>query len=283
MTPHRYGKEYVDLAMQGPFPSRIDPWAEKARYFHQVHVGMIGQFFVQLGDRLLERDYYASREVSLQIAEQGHPALPIYRKCSLDLTHKLDYTAVATALHANPGVTLQWDRPEQDAMYIKRNDGTLVTVVEVISPDFKADRHRVALYLQRRLELTHQRNVNVVELDLTRCHAHLLRDPLVESYPYHIAIYLPNTDVHFLGMSLDAPLENFALSLLDDGLLVDTHSAYSAAYQEVIAASQILFENNYAESKLPFPSLLSADERQTCLDAVAAWKAQLATLRPTDT
>ena len=62
-----YSDAYVDLLARGPFPGRIDLWAETGRYFHQIHAGIISALLEQLHLPLLRMGYVASREPDVAI------------------------------------------------------------------------------------------------------------------------------------------------------------------------------------------------------------------------
>ena len=57
----------INLMEQGPLPTHIDPWAEKGRYFHQLHPHIIGYLLDQISDGLYMRGYVVGRETSVQI------------------------------------------------------------------------------------------------------------------------------------------------------------------------------------------------------------------------
>jgi hypothetical protein len=279
MNGQPIAQAYLKLLETGPFPDRIDPWSEIGHYFHQLHASMIGVMIERLRLPLLERGYVASREASLQIADQGEPDVAVYEHEPVPAPPYFDYGAVATALQVNPGVAVNWNMPDIDAMFVHALDGGLVTVVEIISPSNKADRSRQAIYKQRRLALLEDQGVNVVELDLTRSVTHLFITPLADAHPYHIAIYLPHAPAWLIGMVLDQPLARFALPLKRDGLVVETHDIYREAYRQVSIAVQLRKDQRYTAAALPFPSLLTDAERQVCVDAVATWERELARVK----
>jgi hypothetical protein len=75
--------DYITLLTQGPFPDRIDPWAEVGYYFQQIHSCMIHELLEQLQPRLLPRGYVAGIEATHQTVEPEtdyqtgrHPRLP---------------------------------------------------------------------------------------------------------------------------------------------------------------------------------------------------------------
>jgi hypothetical protein len=58
---------------------------------------------------------------------------------------------------------------------------------------------------------------------------------------------------------------------------------YEYAYQLVTIAAQIDQDNHYQEDQLPFPSLLTDDQRQQALEAVEKWRERLTQLRSEQT
>jgi hypothetical protein len=273
---------YREYHLAGPFPHRFDPWVEKGYYFHQLHGAMIGELMRRLRDPLLDMGYVATREVSLQITEQGQqPDVAIRRRQRFPaLPVTAGYGTLAAEIEVNPGVAIEWDMPELDALFIKRlADGVLVTVVEFISPGNKSDQAKARKYMRRRQALITEDSVNIVEIDLTRSRTRLFIASDAEAYPYHIAVYLPREPAHLIGMSFEQALERFALPLRGEVLKVDTQAIYTAAYQEIAASIQIYTDVGYQAAALPYPSLLTDVERERCLDAVAAWKAEVERLR----
>jgi hypothetical protein len=65
------------------------------------------------------------------------------------------------------------------------------------------------------------------------------------------------------------------LPLRSEIVPVELTAIYHQAYIEVSAPQQILKANHYTEDHLPFPSLLSEEERKALLAQVEAWKAAL--------
>jgi hypothetical protein len=49
MTAERYADAYVEHWSAGPFPGRIDPWAEAGHYFKQIHGGVISELLEDYG------------------------------------------------------------------------------------------------------------------------------------------------------------------------------------------------------------------------------------------
>jgi Protein of unknown function (DUF4058) len=273
---------YNERYLAGPFPNRVDPWAERGYYFHQLHGAMIGELMRRLRDPLLDTGYIATREVSLQISRKGQQSdLAIRRRQRFRAQPaSAGYSTLAAKIEINPGTAIEWDMPELDALFIKRlSDGILVTVVEIISLSNKADRVKVRKYLKRREELITEDGVNIVEIDLTCSRSRLFVTADAEAYPYHIAIYLPLEPARLIGMQVEQPLDRFALPLRGEVLSVDTQATYATAYQEISASIQIDTDVGYQMGALPYPSLMTDEERANCANITAAWKLEVARLR----
>ena len=110
---------YVQLRKRGPFPDSIDPWAEAAHYFHQIHAGMIGALLAEIQDPLLARGYQAGREASLQILTGREPDIFVHRAMDAPQSkHGWDYVLAAEELLANPGLTISGEI-DTDAIAIR--------------------------------------------------------------------------------------------------------------------------------------------------------------------
>lgn len=274
-----YSQQYVQALSIGPFPDQIDPWAESARYFHQIHGSMIGDLLERLRLPLLGLGYIAARETSLQIAERTQPDISIRnRRSSNPRETKWDYATAAAAAMVEPGIVIEDVTPELEAVYITRMGGELVTVIEVVSPGNKDLLADMEFYQQRRERLVKDQGINVVELDLTRSVKRLIRDLTVMSYPYHLALHLPD-DTRLIGLEYGQPLKSFALPLHNEVIVVDTQAVYRAAYQQASIAAQIEEGKGYSEDKLPFPSLLTLNQRRDAIKTVNEWQASLERLR----
>jgi hypothetical protein len=278
----RYSEEYVQHLRQGPFPGQIDPWAEDGRYFQQIHAGMIGILLEDLHLPLPARGYTAGREASLLIAGNREPDLNLWLNEPARQIQSWDYGAVAEALQVEPGLRVEMDEPELEAIYIRDSDtGELVTLVEIISPRNKISPGEMLLYTANRDALIRLRGVNVVEIDLTRSLKHLLSGSLAARYAYHIAVYLPGESARLIGVQYDEPIKSFALPLRQDALPVATQTVYDRAYHHASTASQMRREKHYSRDMLPFPSLLTEVQKQEALQTVQDWLTTLDDLRQT--
>jgi hypothetical protein len=274
----RFSTAYIQHLKNGPFPGRLDPWAEAGRYFQQIHSGMIDEILRQIQDPLLSMGYIAGKEASLQVLEGRQPDVFVQRT-SLEAEHvrQWDYETAAAEILAEPGIAAE--SAELLAIHIKdRRSSDLVTVVELISPRNKTEPDQMAQYQDRRSRLLINQGVNVVEIDLTRSVKRLFQHELTAHHPYLMVVYLPETWPRVIHAGLNQPLKRLALPLRADVIPVELQSAYDEAYRSAAVAGQILNANGYGESELPFPSLLTDDQRQMALDRVAEWQTQLAQL-----
>lgn len=280
MAKKRFSTAYVEHRQQGPFPGRIDPWAEIGRYFQQIHAGMIGELLKQIQKPLLEMGYEAARETSLQIAEQREPDIYVrYTNSPEAPMPEWDYVASAQQILAEPGVMIEGQEPELHAIFVRDfESGDLVTVVEIVSPSNKNEKSQILDYGERRERII-RKGINVMEIDPTRSIKRLLQDVYVTTYAYHVAVYVPPQAPRVIGIDFGQPLKRVALPLRGEVIGMELQAAYDTAYQEPSIAGQIYSEGNYTEAALPFPSLLTPDQRREALVAIATWKGELERLK----
>jgi len=276
-----YSDQYVEHQSRGPFSGRVDPWAEAGRYFQQIHSGMIDSLLVQMKPDLNRRGYIVGKEVSLQIAEGREPDIFVQRAMDRSPTMPaLDYELAAAEVLANPGVIMEAD-VRLEALHIKQLDhNDLVTVVEIISPSNKDRPSTLTEYRARRERLLLDHGVNVVEIDLTRSMKRLVYDLIAVQHAYHVAIYMPGVSPRFVGIDYGQALERVALPLRGEVFAVELQRAYDRAYQLGDIAAQIDKETHYLEEAIPFPSLLSDQQRAEALRTAAAWREKLDQLKP---
>lgn len=269
----------IALFEAGPFPGRIDPWAEAARYFRSIHSEMISALLADIRAPLLEMGYVAGRETSLQIAEGREPDIHIRQEQRAEVLPRWNYEVAAAEVLAEPGVIIH-DEAEFEALHIwDMQTGNLVTVVEIVSPGNKTRDHEITAYRERRARLLLERGVNVVEIDPTRSVKRLTANSETRAFAYHIAIFLPGEPVRIVGIAFEAPLSRIALPLRGEVIPVELHNAYRRAYRQTTTAWHIHHEGRYTEDDLPFPSHLTEAQRRDALEAVARWQQELAQLR----
>lgn len=270
--------QYVEHYKRGPFPGQMDAWAEAGRYFQQIHASMIDSLIDSMQDMLIEMGYEAGREVSLQIVQNRQPDIYVWQDEAAQ-SKAWSYAAAAEKIQFEPGTAILIEEPELDAIHIVDSSGTLVTVIEIISPRNKTNTHDMQVYQSQRATLFLRQNVNVVEIDATRSVKRLLPHALTASYPYHIGIFVPGDMPRVLVNELDQPLKKVALPLRADVIGIDPQSAYDTAYQRVAIAGKVLKETRYSADSLPFPTTLTDDQRQHALAAVDQWRTELERLQ----
>jgi hypothetical protein len=91
-----FSQAEITLFEQGPFPGRIDPWAEAARYFRSIHSEMISALLTSLREPLLELGYVAGREPDIHI-----------RREQAEHTLRWNYELAAAEVLAEPGVAIE--------------------------------------------------------------------------------------------------------------------------------------------------------------------------------
>jgi hypothetical protein len=267
----KLSEKQLQLRQDGPFPNQIDPWAEKGRYFHQMHAHMITYLLDQLQRPINELGYVVGRESSVQITTT-QPDLFIETENNRP-SKSQKYSQVAATLELEAGAYLAQPDIELDRLFIQAIDtGALVTVVEFVSPNNKTRQSDMMTYQNRRDELR-QKGVNVVEIDFTRSIKRLLDDPITERYPYHIVIYPRDEAAYFIGMNLTDSPKTFALPLRDEAYPAELNSVYRQAYSNLLIAAQIQNAGDYSLDALPFP-LLFLESRQL-LEGVELWQGKL--------
>jgi len=278
-----YSDAYLDALERGPFPGRVDPWAEAGHYFQQIHSGMIEAFIQQLKPQLLTLGYIIGKEASLQIATQIE--LDIFIQRALDApkpTAKWDYALAAEETLAEPGVIITAEI-DLNALHIRELDtGRLVTIVELISPNNKTKPDQMTAYRDRRERLLIDHRVQIVEMDFTRSVKRLINTPYGQGVPYHVAVFLLWEAARLIGIDFGQPLKRIAIPLRAEVVPVETQAAYHYAYRSVTIAAQMLNDDGYGEGELPFPSLLTDAQRAEAIAAVAAWKSDLVRLRESE-
>jgi hypothetical protein len=276
----RLSPEVVSLLNRGPFPDRIDPWAEAGFTFQQIHGGMISALLQQLREPLASQGYFATREAALLISEARKPDIWIVDKSpDPEARPSWDYQVAAEGAHAEVGLAADVEALEGIHIYAQ-DGGELVTVLELVSPSNKTDLYHMSAYHDYRYRLLAQ-GVHVVEIDPTRSVKRLFDHRIAQIYAYHIAIHL-NDGRHFVvGSFYDQPLRRFALPLRQEVVALEPQAAYQASYREIGIADQLHHRSAYTEEHLPFPSLLTARDRAELLVRVEAWRERLAQLSAT--
>ncbi len=239
---------------------------------------MIGDLLTQIQDPLIELGYEAGRETSLQILERREPDIYVHREGStIASTPAWNYPEAAQQVLAEPGLAIDFELPELDAIYVRDfKSGDLVTIVAIVSPSNK-EQPVISEYGERRDRLI-RGGINIVEIDPTRSVKRLLQDALVATFAYHVAVYLPQQLPRVIGVDFGQPLKRVALPLRGEVVPMELQAAYDFAYQQSSIAGHIHSEDSYTEAKLPFRSLLTEEQSKEALRAVETWQQELARL-----
>jgi uncharacterized protein DUF4058 len=275
-----FSQAEINHVERGPFPGQIDPWAETGHYFKGIHSDMISNLIAMTKQPLFALGYFAGREASLQISEGREPDIHILRQdAPSERFRKWNYELAAAEVLAEPGVAVEIES-ELEAVHIRdTSSGDLVTVIEIVSPTNKISMVEITAYQERRTRLYLERGVNVVEIAPTRSIKRLTYNAMTAAYPYHISILLPGAGVRVAGVQWGQPLSRIALPLRDAVVPVELHDAYTGAYRQNTTAWHLQHDSHYSEDQLPFPSLLTAEQRGEALAAVHTWQAELERLR----
>jgi hypothetical protein len=275
-----FSQPEINHVEQGPFPGRIDPWAETGHYFKAIHSDMISNLIAMTKQPLFALGYVAGRETSLQIIEGREPDIHILRQAApQEHFRHWNYELAAAEILAEPGVLVEPEIELESIHIHEATSGDLVTVIEIVSPTNKIKAGEITAYQERRTRLYLERGINVVEIDPTRSIKHLTNNALTSSYPYHTAILLPGAAVRVAGIEWEQPLSRLALPLRGEAIAVELHDAYTRAYRQNTTAWHLDHDGHYTEDHLPFPSLLTSDQRAEALRTAAAWQAELERLR----
>jgi len=271
-------KTKFELVTEGPFPGRMDVWAEHEHYFHGLHEQLIGLIIASLREPLFNLGYVIGRETSLQMLKRVIPDLYIRDKTIQRGSWPVDYPTVAGELLAEVGVRID-NEPDLTAITIYQRDPyELVTMLEVVSPGNKNSNSDAEPYLKRRDELIVKQGVNIVEIDITRSYKHLFDHAITRHAPYHVAIYIPGHGVRVVPMGLQEPFKRIALPLREHVLPLDLAELYQTAYQQIGLADLMLSEGFYALKHLPFAALLTQAELDEAMQQVQAWQAAIQNL-----
>lgn len=277
-----YSEEYSRHLEQGPFPGRIDPWAEAARYFQQIHGNMIALLMMRLQPRLRPMGYVIAREATLHIAGERKPDLNIQQAKTAPRTKPVSdwsYAAAAAGLQMDVGIEVELDESDLDALYITdTSSGELVTIIEIVSPRNKIEPAAMLSYETRRTHLVRNVGVNVVEIDLTRSTRRLTQHPVTEAVAYHIALHLVGESTRVIGIPFGKPVKPFALPLRNTVIGLELQPVYDEAYRGGIA-DQLVNEGRYNPDDLPLPSLLTTVQQEEAFATVAVWLKKLNELR----
>jgi hypothetical protein len=280
MTDARqFSEAYAQKLVAGPFPGRVDPWAEAPHYFQQIHADMIGHLVRQIQPALARLGYTLGREASLQIAAGREPDIFVQRAMNAPKSvQPWDYALAAAEILAEPGEIEPSGAPLQAIHVRESGGGRLVTVVDVVSPGNKTRPDEMADYRARRERLLLDQGVNIVEIDATRSMKRLFSAQAPQNHAYLTAIYLPGQSPRLVKIAYGTALKRVALPLRGEVLPMELQPAFDHSYGYNMIAAQLRDDQSYLAATLPFPSLLTDAEREAALAAVETWRVDLARL-----
>ena len=158
--------------MRPPFPG-MDPWLEHPAIWPDVHNRLIAAIADELTPRVAPK-YYLGLEQRVYALEPGElvfvgrPDIAVGRPASADVAYEPDEAEESTAV----GI-LDVEVPINDQLqewYLEIHDvetGTLVTVLEILSPFNKIHPQGREEYIKKRTRIFGSRT-NLVEIDLLR-------------------------------------------------------------------------------------------------------------------
>ena len=270
MTQRR-SQAYVDHLLHGPFTDRVDLWAEADRYFHQMHSSFITCLQSVLLDDLIRQGFYTLRQPSLQMLTyiQGEVSQEI-------VFETWDYDMFLDLLDAQPDAHELYDKPKLDMLlFTHPEQGGAVMAIELISPRIK-NAADISKYRKYRHRFYLERNITLMEIDFTRSIDRSTNHPLVNANPYHVALHEPGSAPRVIvsGIRQQLPAINLPLR----AMYVDLQAIYTCAYRNCGIASLLSSEVKYMPDALPYPTLLTDQQKQAAVEAVSAWRGELTML-----
>jgi len=171
--------------MRPPFPG-MDPWLEHPEIWHGVHIGLIVSIADDLASKLEPR-YFVDIQERVYLVEPeprhylGRPDVAIS-----GLTGRTDSSSgggrgsTSTLEYVETEIEIIDSEEEVTLRRLEIRDAAsreLVTVIELLSPTNKLDRHGREQYLEKRKAYVDS-NINFIEIDLLRA-----GEPIITGYP----------------------------------------------------------------------------------------------------
>jgi hypothetical protein len=210
---------------------------------------MLEYIMADLHDRLLSIGYLIGKQVSYQTAASASLPEPL--------------------MHGERN-------PLQALHIIHLKEKFPTTIIEIIFPFTKRDDHTIGEYRRDCHEYLKRLNANLIEIDLTRSDRHI--HDLSDNSHYPVVTYLPVQSPLAYSNVYGQPLKEIVISLETSVVTADLQPVYDRAYQAATIAGHIRREGRYQEAYLPFPTLLTDEQRADALSKVAAWEQQLSAL-----
>ncbi len=258
--------------MKCPFPG-VDPYLESQGFWADFHARFITYLSDQIADKLPSR-YHASigERISLITHDEASrqakiviPDVAIIR----DQSSAGSAASTSAVAEARP-TTIPHRMDSQEELrqtfveIVRRDDHSLVTVIELLSPSNKCEPG-LSQYVQKQKQLLRE-DVNLLELDLLLGGQRLkLQRPLPPGHAYALlsrAQNRPNCEVYAWDLRSPIPTIPVPLSAPDRDIEVDLAAVFEVAYQRGRYADVVHYDSR--------PSLAVDSETLAWVHACAA-------------
>jgi hypothetical protein len=227
--------------MPNPFPG-MNPYLEEPAIWPTVHSGLISLLWIDL-NRHLPPGYVANVEERVFLVEpptSRYPDVNVERHARPRPPNGNGRAAVAV-LDADPAVEIEFPPAEFREPFIEihltRKPGTLVAVLEILSPTNKNPGAGRDLYLEKQQELLGSKT-HLIEIDLLRAGGHTVaipRDRLDENgWDYLVCLHKGGwrNKFHVWPVSLAKRLPRFSVPLAgaDPDVVLDLQALVDQCY-----------------------------------------------------
>ena len=164
--------------MPNPFPG-MNPFLEEPDLWPTVHSGLISLLWMDL-NRNLPRGYVAAIEERVYLIEPPSTRYPDVQVARRKRRKPSEGRGLVTVLEADPAIEINFPATEFRESFIEihlaRKPGTLVSVIEILSPTNKNTGPGRDLYLEKQAEMLGS-TAHFVEIDLLRAGRHTVAVP----------------------------------------------------------------------------------------------------------
>jgi hypothetical protein len=223
--------------MPSPFPG-MDPYLENPARWPDFHLELISVLKQALNDQLQPR-YYALAEERVYVSREDDPGRQLYvPDVSIRVARNVPprelsgATAVSEPIEV---VTMQEEEVHEPYVSIYDSEGhQIVSVIEVLSPSNKiVGSEGFRSYRGKRMELQRS-STNLLEIDLLRTGARMLRVPEVEQSDYHVHLSAhgkrPMGSIWPILLSQHLPAVRLPLLEKDPDARLDLQTVFNTVY-----------------------------------------------------
>jgi hypothetical protein len=166
--------------MANPFPG-MNPYLEEPAIWPSVHHGLISLLWMEL-NRRLPRGYVATVEERVFLVEPPRSRYPdVHVMKNRRRRGRAESASAIATIDADPAVEIEFPLAEFREPFVEihlaRKPGTLIAVLEVLSPTNKNRGEGRDQYLEKQDELLGS-STHLVEIDLLRAGQHTVAVPL---------------------------------------------------------------------------------------------------------